>query len=211
MLESIDKLDKTITVFLNGLHADWLDRVFYLISDPKISIPWFIFLFYLIYKKHNLKTLVLSMAGIGLVILLCDRISVELFKNVFERLRPSHSDDPIVKGVIHNIRDWNGNLYRGGKYGFVSSHATNYFGMGMFFYLAIRPISRKMWWLIFGWVIIVGYSRIYLGVHYLGDILGGALLGVVLGSFAYGLYSIAENKMNKRSKPISNPDILDVN
>jgi len=207
MIETIDQFDKAITLFLNGLHVDWLDKPMLLISDPKISIPWFIFLFYLIYKKYNAKTVVLSMAGIGLVVLLCDRISVELFKNVFERLRPSHQ--PEVKDLIHTVIGWDGKNYNGGLFGFVSSHATNYFGIGMFFYLVLRPLKKRIWWIIFGWVIIVAYSRIYLGVHYLGDILGGTILGLVLGSVAYWVYAMAFKKLFVVKEKASGNDLLD--
>lgn len=192
MIEAIDQFDRTITLFLNGQHVDWLDKPMLLISNPLVSIPWFVFLFYLVYKKYNAKTMLLSMAGIGLVVLLCDRISVELFKNIFERLRPTHQ--PEINQLIHTVTGWNGQKYNGGKFGFVSSHATNYFGMGIFFYLVLRPLKKRIWWIIFGWVILVAYSRIYLGVHYVGDILGGTLLGLVLGSIAYWVYSLAAKK-----------------
>ena len=144
------------------------------------------------------------MAGIGLVVLLCDRISVELFKNVFERLRPTHQ--PKINQFIHTVEGWDGKKYNGGLYGFVSSHATNYFGIGMFFYLVLRPIKKRVWWIIFGWVILVAYSRIYLGVHYLGDILGGMLLGLILGSVAYWMYALAHRKLLQR-KVVSNGNL----
>lgn len=193
MLEKLDQFDRAITLFLNGLHLDWLDKPMLLISNPLVSIPWFVFLYYLVYRKSNVKNLLLSMAGIGLVVILCDRISVELFKNVFERLRPSHQ--PEIKDIIYNVTGWDGHRYNGGRFGFVSSHAANYFGIGTFFFLILKPMKKTIFWLIFGWVGLVAYSRIYLGVHYVGDILGGFLLGVLLGWIVFLIYSKVKEKL----------------
>ncbi len=198
MMNDIDQLDRTITLLLNGHHVDWMDKPMLIVSNPLFSIPWFVFLLYLVYKKYNTKTVLLAVAGIGLVVLLCDRTSVELFKNVFERLRPTHQ--PALKGLIHTVEGWDGKKYNGGRFGFVSSHATNFFGMGMFFYLILRPVKKRIWWIIFGWAILVSYSRIYLGVHYVGDILGGTILGIVLGTLAYWIYSLVYKKVFLKSE-----------
>jgi len=110
--------------------------------------------------------------GIALCVLLADQLSVHLFKNVFQRLRPSH--EPELTGMVHLVRD-----YRGGNWGFVSSHAANTFAIATFLSLIFK--NRKFWIILFSWCIIVSYTRIYLGVHYPGDIFGGALLGMVIG------------------------------
>lgn len=110
--------------------------------------------------------------AIAIVVALTDQLSVHLFKNVFERLRPCHNPD--LNGLVHLV-----NSKCGGKFGFVSSHAANTFGVAMF----IHYIFRVRWFTlsILLWATIVSYSRIYLGVHYPGDVVFGALLGVLIG------------------------------
>jgi undecaprenyl-diphosphatase len=117
--------------------------------------------------------------SIGIVIALCDRVSSGFFKPFFERFRPSR--DPEISNLVHIIND-----YRGGKYGFLSSHAANSFGLAVF----ISYIFQKKWISIslISWAVIVSYSRIYLGVHYLGDVICGAILGTLLAFLVYKLY-----------------------
>jgi undecaprenyl-diphosphatase len=94
-------------------------------------------------------------------------------KPFFERLRPSH--DPSMQNLIHLVDD-----YRGGLYGFASSHAANTFGVALFVWLTLRPVYNWIF-LIFLWAAVMTYTRIYLGVHYPGDIIVGALVGLVSG------------------------------
>jgi undecaprenyl-diphosphatase len=125
--------------------------------------------------------MLLSLLGVGLVVALGDRISVELFKEVFLRYRPSHNFD--LNGLVHHVDG-----YRGGKYGFVSSHATNFFGIATFVFLLIRKEYLGWGIAIFFWAGLICYTRIYLGVHYPGDLFAGGLLGAVIGWFVYRLF-----------------------
>lgn len=193
MLETIDQWDRSFFFFLNNLRADWLDTPMYAISDPRFSLLWFLIIFYWIKEKYSWKILLFSLIGLTLVITLNDRISVELFKEVFQRLRPTHN--PETKELVHTVLNWKGEIYRGGKFSFVSSHAANYFGMGTYFYLLLKP-SKKAFWLIYIWVALVAYSRIYLGVHYPGDILGGAILGISIGFLVKWIFSIVLKRID---------------
>ena len=116
---------------------------------------------------------------IVLCITLADQSSVHLFKEVFERLRPCR--EPALEGLVHMV---NGKC--GGLYGFVSSHAANTFGLAMLLLL----IVKKQWFtvLMLVWATLVSYSRIYLGVHYPGDIVGGAMLGMLCGYLVFLLF-----------------------
>ena len=106
------------------------------------------------------------------------RLFVSSFKDIFLRFRPTHNIE--IKEIIHTYIKSNGEEYRGGLYGFVSSHAANFFALSTYLYLVFKEQSR--WWsLIFVWSIIIAYSRIYLGVHYPLDVIGGALLGISIG------------------------------
>jgi len=116
---------------------------------------------------------------------MADQGSVHLFKNVFERLRPCHCEQ--IRNSIHIV-----NNHCGGQFGFVSSHATNTFALAIFMSLFFKNKAVSV--LLIIWAIIVAYSRIYLGVHYLGDVLGGAILGIVIAFIVYYLFKKILNK-----------------
>jgi undecaprenyl-diphosphatase len=142
--------------------------------------------FYLTYLKFGNKVFILLLF-FGLLIFLGDRSSVELFKNVFERLRPSHN--PMLNGLVHLVDG------KGGQYGFVSSHATNCFAFATFSIFLLRSKFKLMLPLLLFWAVLVSYSRIYVGVHYPADLLGGAILGTVVGFFVFWLLKILNQKL----------------
>ena len=117
-----------------------------------------------------------------------DQASVQLFKNVFERLRPCHNPD--INTMIHITGSC------GAKYGFVSSHAANSFALAVFVGLLLRHHYRYIMTGMLLWAALVSYSRIYVGVHYPGDILGGAILGGVIALFIYALMKYINHRFN---------------
>ena len=183
MIETIVALDKELFLFLNGLNAEWLDPIMFWISGKKEWIPFYIIIIAFLIKQYKWKT-VLILAGIGLSITLADQITSGFMKPFFERPRPSH--EPTLQGLVHII-----NNYKGGAYGFASSHAANTFAVAMFLWLLLKNNHR---WVVFmfGWAAIVSYSRIYLGVHYPGDILIGGLIGAGSAWIMFRLYSRAD-------------------
>ena len=171
MLSKLIELDTRLFLFLNGLHNETFDVIMAWISGKTTWWPFYLLILVYIGWKRKWQ-LIPVIVFIALAITLADQISVHLFKEVFERLRPCQ--EPALQGMVHLV---NGRC--GGLYGFVSSHAANTFAVAMFLLLIIR----RGWFtaLMLTWATMVGYSRIYLGVHYPGDVLGGALLGVLLG------------------------------
>lgn len=145
-------------------------------------IPLFIFFVYYAYRKGGIKFMGVLLLSAAICIVLADVISVHGFKENFERYRPTHNlkIGPLVKTVIKP----NGEEYRGGQYGFLSSHAANFGAVSFLLFLHFRRYS-KWWYLLFAWLGLIAYSRIYLGVHYPSDIVAGALLGVTIGYFIY--------------------------
>lgn len=177
MLETLDNWDKQAIVFINSFHADWLDPIVYYVTMTEFWIPLYLYLMYLIFRDHG-KRGWLVMAGIVLCIVLTDRITSGLMKPYFERLRPSNN--PAL--TLHLVYG-----YRGGMYGFASSHAANTMGIAIFVFLLMRQTYRYSW-LMFAWAAIMCYTRLYLGVHYPGDILAGTLVGLTAGLVAFRFY-----------------------
>ncbi|WP_430809454.1 MULTISPECIES: phosphatase PAP2 family protein [unclassified Carboxylicivirga] len=178
LLESLIELDKQLLLFLNSFHNGYWDNFFWMFTSKEVWIPLYLTMAYVIFKKHGLRGFV-TLLSIGLLIVLCDQISTNVFKHGIERFRPSHDEE--LKYLVHLI-----NGKRGGLYGFVSSHSTNSFGLAMFTSLLFRKPAYSFF--IFAWATINAYSRIYMGVHFPGDILGGFLLGLLLGWVVYRIY-----------------------
>ncbi len=135
-------------------------------------IPLYAWLLYLLIRKFKKESMWIIIGVIATVVL-TDQISVKLFKEVFERLRPCHEES--IAHLVHVVRKC------GGQFGFVSSHACNTFGVAAICGLFLRKHYSWILWALLGWALIVSYSRIYLGVHYPGDIICGGLLGFFIG------------------------------
>lgn len=178
MLEILDNVDASLLLFLNGANNEFFDELFWLITGKFAWIPMICVLLFCTFRK-DWKTGVLVIVGIALTITLCDQVSSGIIKDAVCRLRPTR--DPEISSLVHVV-----NGYRGGQYGFVSSHAANSFGVAMFLAMMFR--NRAFSWIIMLWAAVLSYSRIYLGVHYPGDIVCGGLLGVALGAVVYCIY-----------------------
>ncbi len=173
MIEQLIAWDKELMLFLNGLHSPFFDPIMYWLSDRFIWIPLYLFLIFLIIRQYRKETWFIIIA-VGFLIALSDLSSVHLFKDVFERLRPCHDSE--ISAKLHLI---NGEC--GGQFGFVSSHAANVFAIALFMVKILGKTMRYFTPLILFWAAIVSYSRIYLGVHFPGDVICGALLGAAIG------------------------------
>ncbi|TRX52395.1 phosphatase PAP2 family protein [Fulvivirga sp. M361] len=185
MLEILLEWDKALFLWLNGLHTDWMDPVMFWISDKKIWIPFYLLIAGWIIREYKWKGIIVLL-GIGLAITATDQTCSGFMKPFFERFRPSRN--PALEGLVHVVND-----YRGGSFGFSSSHAGNTFSLATFLFFIFRNKYPWFSWM-FLWAAIVSYSRIYLGVHYPGDILVGAAIGTIYGYLAYRLtcYSLVK-------------------
>jgi len=161
-------------------------------TDTLIWLPLYASILYVIIKQQGQKSWI-TILFIILMVVLCDQISSQIFKDGFQRLRPSQN--PLLEGLVHLV-----NGRKGGLYGFVSSHATNSFGLAMFSSLLFR--YKPLTIVIFIWALINSYSRIYLGLHYPGDILGGGLLGIGVAVLVYQIYLRTYNKIELSKRPI---------
>lgn len=166
-------LDQQLTLAINGFGGTAFDYFFYLLSSKTFWYPFYGALIAWLGYSYRWRTLLILLA-VAVLITLTDRISSGFFKPYFLRLRPCHT--PELVSQIRLLFD-----HCGGSYGFVSSHAANTFGLAAF----LGVLVRKEWhWapaIFFVWAALVSLSRVYLGVHFLGDVVAGALLGILCG------------------------------
>ncbi len=178
MLEFLKQLDQDILLAINGLHTPWLDNLMMTFTHGAAWLPFFLVIIGMLIYRYRWAAVTLLLLT-AITILLTDQLSASLIKPLVGRLRPSHN--PQLEGILHLV-----NGYRGGMYGFVSSHAANSFGVATFLWLASR--QRIAWiWIMYVWAGLFAFTRIYLGVHYPSDIVVGALLGMAVGWFLFRL------------------------
>ncbi|MBR5603616.1 MAG: phosphatase PAP2 family protein [Bacteroidales bacterium] len=173
MIDFLTNIDTELFLFLNGLHTYWLDPIMTFISGKITWAPFYIVLLYLVIKKYK-KQSILIIIGIILLIICSDQISSGIFKPIFERPRPCHNE--AIKNLVYLP-----NGHCGGAYGFISSHACNTFALAAYLTLILKKHYKKIALIMFVWAALVAYSRIYMGVHYPGDVIVGAAVGTLIG------------------------------
>lgn len=181
MLDKLIEADKAVTLFLNGSDCPVLDNIVFLLTSAKLMyVPLLLTFLYIVWKNNNWQKALLIFIGIAVTVLVCDQFSASVCKPLFHRLRPTH--DPSIQDLVDTLYN-----RRGGMYGFISSHATNAFGVVTFLSLLIR--NRRFVISSYVFAVIFSYTRIYMGVHFFGDVLCGALCGALFGWLIYLIYS----------------------
>lgn len=183
MIETLEGIDRSIVLAVNGCHTPFLDEFFYLVSGKFVWIPMYVLLLVLLWKSFGWKKTLLFLGAVALMIAIVDISSVYLFKEMFQRYRPSHH--ALLTERLHFYTYANGEKYMGGEYGFVSSHAANFFAIAVLVGLAIREKYPAILYVLFGVAVLVSFSRIYLGVHYLSDVFVGGLWGALIAFILY--------------------------
>jgi len=172
------QIDADLLLWINGHHAPWADTLMWTISRASTWIPLYALLVYLLWHRFGWRRTIVYFLAIVVAIGLSDYVSSGLIKPLVCRLRPTH--EPLLQPFIHLV-----NGYTGGQYGFVSSHAANTLACALLFSLFYR--DRLMTAVMTLYVLLNCYSRMYLGVHYPGDILGGLIVGCAISALIYVL------------------------
>lgn len=189
--EGLLPLERDFFLWLNNGHTSYWDVFMYIYSGKLIWLPLVIACLGVFVYKVKWQEAIILILGAVLVGTLCDQVSASVVKPFFERLRPTHHPD--FMNYVEVVRG-----YRGGRLGFVSSHATNGFGIVVFSSLLFRYKPYTITILI--WALVTCYSRIYLGVHFVTDIIGGMILGSILGLLTYYIYLMGRRYILKVSK-----------
>lgn len=202
-MNEIISLDRSLFWWINTHHNTFLDWTLWVFSQHWSWAVIILAAYCLATLRHDRRGWLWVLTGVVLCFLLADQISNNAIKDGVQRLRPCHAMEGVR--MFHTGK--------GGLYGFVSSHAANSFAIAMFFSLMYRKKrkadtcgekrgdekdgcgtkgeddsrwgSRWMTPLMFAWAFVVCYSRSYLGKHYPGDLVGGAILGLGVGAAVY--------------------------
>lgn len=184
MLEYLNDIDTTALLAINGWNGTFQDFLWWMVSAKWASLLMALALLWvLLHQNRRHALLVLAMVVLAFVV--ADQLSSGVIKHLVERLRPTR--EPALNNLLHIVND-----YRGGMYGFVSSHAANSFAAATLLALVIR--YRVVTMSLFSWAVLQCYSRVYLGVHYPGDILGGIVVGVLVGWLVWRLMRWIERR-----------------
>ena len=179
-MEEIIHYDKQLLLLLNGSDSIFLDWVVMTLTNALTWIPLYLSLLYVVIKSNrNVREVLFILLAAGLCVLLAGTIDDEIVKPLVARWRPGH--DPEIGHLVDTVND-----YRGGNYGFFSAHASNTFSLALFFSLLMR--QRLLTIGLVAWSLINCWTRMYLGVHYPGDITVGLVWGALVGTFVYWLY-----------------------
>lgn len=184
----LSDIDARLLLIVNGAHSPFFDSVMWCISGRWIWLPFYAVLAYLLFRRMSWKRASICLVTIGLIILAADQTCATLIRPEIGRLRPANLNNPL-SSFVHVV-----NGCRGGRYGFPSCHAANTFALAVFMSLVIR----HKWFtvMMFSWAFIVSYSRMYLGVHYFGDLFCGATIGSLFAVLFYYLQNYLFKRLN---------------
>ncbi|MDR1330776.1 MAG: phosphatase PAP2 family protein [Tannerella sp.] len=177
-METLLEYERNLFLWLNGSHTPFLDAVMWFFAGIWIWLPTLLVPLYFVWKKKRRSLSVVLAVTTVVVCSLC--VSAYVFKPAFARFRPT--THPAFMHSVTLLNDY----HAGGPYGFISGHTTTAFGFAVFSMLLIRRRAYSV--AILCWAALMGYSRIYLGAHFISDVIAGLLTGVLLGWLTFRLH-----------------------
>lgn len=185
MIEQLLKYDTELFLFLNNLGSEHWDLLWQIITNKLTFIPLYAVMLYLVYKNYGLKGMFIIIFLAVLMIIFTDQLA-NLFKHGFKRPRPCQVESlqSVMRHVVENC----------GRYGYFSGHAVNSMATAVFLGLLLKDKFKNLQFILLFWASIVGYSRIYVGVHYPLDVLTGMFFGGIIGWIFYRLQLILQRR-----------------
>jgi len=186
-MDTLIGLDQELFLYLNNLGTPLFDPLWLFITHKFSSIPLYALLVYLLYKNIGLQQTIIALLVVAVMITITDQLSY-FVKHTVMRLRPC--GEPDLEGMGRFVADC-------GSYGYFSGHATSSFALAAYLGLIFRTHYKYMFTGLIIWAVLVSYSRIYVGVHYPGDVFTGIIVGILIGLLCYRLYRLGVARYNK--------------
>lgn len=201
MIDWLNTIDTQVFLALNGLHAPYFDAFMKLFTGKWIWVPMYAAVLFAVVRNYRWRQTLAVLVCVALAITIADQVCATLIRPEVCRLRPSNPENPLSE-MVHIVGG-----YRGGSYGFPSCHAANSFALASF--LTLLFANRKLSLFIFAWAVLNSYSRVYLGVHYPGDLLVGAIIGTAAGlAMAFAAGYVADRVDRPHLKPSVNTGVV---
>lgn len=169
MMDFLISIDRTLLFAINDMHTAYMDNFMMLFSGRWVWIPMYAAIFAAVLWRYGWRRGILLSLAVGLAVAIADQTCASLLRPMAERLRPANLENPL-SSMVHIVDG-----YRGGRYGFPSCHAANTFVLAAAVAILLRRCGVVAF--VYAWALMTCYSRIYLGVHYPGDIIVGAIVG----------------------------------
>jgi len=186
MIQEFFNWDVQNFLYFNNLGTEKWDWFWLLITNKKTWIPLYIIFLIVLYVKLGWKRTLLAGICIALMVAGADQLT-NVFKNYFQRLRPCHNVD--IQGAFRAV-----DCIGRGKFGFTSAHASNHIAVAIFIGTILRPYFKWLIYVLIVWALMIAYSRVYVGVHYTGDIFFGTLIGIIFGFIFTYIYKFLSHK-----------------
>lgn len=193
ILQTLIDIDTNLLLWINGLHTPFWDNFMMLYTSKLVWVPFYASFLYVMFRNFPTKVNIICLVVITFIIFACDQAASGVLKPLVGRMRPSNLENPISP-LVHVV-----NGYRGGRFGFPSSHAANAWSMTFFAMYLVRRSKLTIFLAL--WAFMMSYTRMYLGVHYPGDILVGTLIGFLFATLFYYIFQRARGEYTHLFKP----------